>query len=345
MSRGTETGSMTGRRLTGDVRGTLCRHLSVLFILAAIFLSMAGCSPKEEYIRASTEVAAQDRKDRDNEYSDLSVPTQLTRIGEDWFIVDCYHDRIIYSQELTAPLSQWKVMTDEINRGHCVAGDGTVYLADDTEEDRVLVFEKKDGDFQLTQKFEDITSRPHFITYEEDEGLFYVWASTSGQMYIFRRPEEGSRVYLKEIRSIPELDGVYVRSFTVMGDDILFPASNGMIIRADKMSLEVKERYAVPDTMAGMVQVLRIDPYYYITVSTDRTGFQEFATIVRCSELSDLEKGEYEDVYHYFIGGGTPYVMTRVGDMYYLTEHRLPGHSIWRFSASGGEIEAETLFP
>ena len=47
---------------------------------------------------------------------------------------------------------------------------------------------------------------------------------------------------------------------------------------------------------------------------------------------------EYEDVYANFVGGGTPYYITNIEDTYYLTEHRVPGHSVWSFKVSDGQI-------
>ncbi len=277
-------------------------------------------------------------------YTDLSVPTQITKIVDEYFIVDCYHNRIIYNDDLSAPLDKWRVMTDEMKMGHSLASDGTVYIADDTENERIMIFEKQDDRFVFTQVFEGISDRPHYIVYNEEDGLFYAWASTGGRMCLLKRDGGDNRVYIVGTKSIPELDGVYVRTFTLMGDDIYFPAANGIIIRADRESFEVKERFRVPDTMAGMIQLSKIGDMFYITVSTDLTGFQEFATIVRCRELAGLEKGEYEDVYESFIGGGTPYVITSFDGAFFLTEHRIPGHSIWRFVVDDGDIRAETLY-
>lgn len=102
----------------------------------------------------------------------LSVPTQITKIGDDYFLVDCYHNQILTSKTPDAPLTDWYVMTDQINRGHTIAGDGTVYLADDTENNRVLIFEKQDGQFYLTQLFNEIGTRPHYVVYDETENVF-----------------------------------------------------------------------------------------------------------------------------------------------------------------------------
>ena len=94
-----------------------------------------------------------------------------------------------------------------------------------------------------------------------------------------------------------------------------------------------------------MIQLTKIQDYYYLTISTDITGSQDYATMIRTRDLDRLATGDYEDVYSHFIGGGTPYYITELGDSYYLTEHRLPGHSIWRFQVKDNEIcNEETIY-
>ena len=280
-----------------------------------------------------------------NPYSDLSVPTYITKIDDLYFLVDCYHDQILYHDNLSDPLTDWLVMTDEINRGHTIAGDGLVYLADDTENHRILVFEKQDGIFVHTQTFSDIGNRPHYIVYDQPTDTFYAWSSMSGEMYLFRHEPGDSRMYLSEIRRIEQLDNIYVRSFTIMDDEIYFVSGNSSILRVDLDSFDLLEAYPVPDSMAGMIQLTRIQDYYYITVSTDIAGNQNYATILRTRDLSGLMQGDYEDVYETFIGGGTPYYITEFDGAYYLTEHRLPGHSVWRFRVENNELtDVETIY-
>ena len=280
-----------------------------------------------------------------NPYSDLSVPTYITKIDNLYFLVDCYHNQILYHDNLSDPLTDWLVMTDEINRGHTIAGDGQVYLADDTENHRILVFEKQDGIFVHTQTFSDIGNRPHYIVYDQPTDTFYAWSSMSGEMYLFRHESDDSRMYLSEIRRIEQLDNVYVRSFTIMDDEIYFVSGNSGILRVNLDSFDLLEAYPVPDSMAGMIQLTRIQDYYYITVSTDIAGNQNYATILRTRDLSGLMQGNYEDVYETFIGGGTPYYITEFDGAYYLTEHRLPGHSVWRFRVENNELtDVETIY-
>ena len=280
-----------------------------------------------------------------NPCSDLSVPTYLTKVEDTYFLVDCYHNQVIYNDNLTDPLTSWKIMTDDIDRGHTLASDGTVYLIDDTERNRILIFEKKDGAYTHTQTFSDIGNRPHYIIYDAPTDTFYAWSSMSGEMYLFRHNPDNTRMYLTEIRRIDSLDNVYVRSFTIIGDEIYFVSGSSSILRADLETFEILETYPVPDTMAGMIQLTRIQDYFYITVSTDITGNQDYATILRARDLSDLTAGAYEDIYNNFIGGGTPYYITELDNMYYLTEHRLPGHSLWRFQVADNRIvNVETIY-
>lgn len=276
-----------------------------------------------------------------NPYPDLSVPTYVTKVEDTWFIVDCYHDQIIYHDNLSDPLTGWQVLTGEIDKGHTIASDGMVYLADDTEGNRILVFEKKEGVFYHTQTLDAVGNRPHYILYDAPTDTFYVWSSMSGEMFLCRHDPDSPQMYLTEIRKIENLADAYVRSFTIKDSDIYFvsgiPGSSA-ILRADLSTFAIEETYPVPESMAGMVQLTVAEDTYYLTVSTDITGNQDAATMIRTEDLSQLTEGAYEDVYANFIGGGTPYYITYIDNSYYLTEHRIPGHAVWKFDITESGI-------
>ena len=342
-----------------DSQDVKARHTRVLLISGIVFTTVlillliilipkfSGRNQKREVLAYSDLEPSSSTYDIPviNPYADLSVPTYITKIDDLYFLVDCYHDQVIYHDNLDDPLTDWLVMTDEINRGHTIASDGMVYLVDDTENNRILVFEKQGGIFVHTQTFSDIGSRPHYIIYDASTDTFYAWSSMSGEMYLFCHEPDDSRMYLSEIRRIEQLDNVYVRSFTIMDDEIYFVSGNFNILRVDLDTFEVLEAYPVPESMAGMIQLTKIQDYYYITISTDNTGNQDYATMIRTRDLSGLTEGNYEDIYENFIGGGTPYYITAFDDAYFLTEHRLPGHSVWRFRVEDNElIDVETIY-
>lgn len=325
-------------------------------LILLFMLLFAGCGTKrpapakgytgDVYLETSSPIEfdrSQLNNVMNNFFPALSVPTYVTKVDDTYFIVDCYNNQIIYHDNMTDPLSEWKIMTNNITQAHTLASDGTVYLIDDTENNRIQIMEKDVNDngetvFVPTQCFYNVGNRPHYIIYDGYTDTFYAWSSQSGEMYLFRRKAESSDVYLTEIRSIPSLNGVYVRSFTIVEDSVYFVSGNSTIIEADLYTFEIKKEYPVPAEMAGMIQITPIQDYYYITISTDATGNQDYATMIRVKDLSALAKGDYEDVYSHFIGGGTPYYITQIEDTYYLTEHRLPGHSIWSFKVTDNEI-------
>lgn len=282
-----------------------------------------------------------------NPYSSLSVPTQINKIGEDYFLVDCYHNQILTSTSLDTPLEEWYVVTDQINRGHTIAGDGTVYLADDTENHRILIFEKIDQRFYLTQIFENIGIRPHYIVYSETDKRFYALSSMTGELYVFYRRDESSDVFLEKILSVPELNNIYVRSFTIDNNDIYFAACNGIILRTRKRDLAVLERWTAPDEYAGMVQISKIQNYFYITVSTDISGNADYATFIRVQDLSQLADTPPENLYSYFTQGGTPYFISCFDGSYFLTQHcMIPGTGVWRLQVTDDGLEdVQALFP
>ena len=114
--------------------------LTIFLILLAVLIFAAAALILKTIKNASTQalswseaVEAVSSEPVKNVQPSLSVPTQITKIGDDYFLVDCYHNQILTSKTPDAPLTDWYVMTDQINRGHTIAGDGTVYLADDTE--------------------------------------------------------------------------------------------------------------------------------------------------------------------------------------------------------------------
>lgn len=333
--------------------------LCALMLPFACLLLLSGCGKKrtpaeayvpENYLKESNLIdfdITELNTIPDNPNPTLSVPTYLTKINDTYFIVDCYNNQVIYHDNLTDPLYQWQIMTRDVSMAHTLAGDGFVYLIDDTESNRILIMEKGvnlNGApvFIPTQEFTEIGNRPHYIIYDAFTDTFYAWSSESGEMFLFRHPADDTRMYLTEVRSIPSLNGVYVRSFTIVEDTIYFVSGNSSIIEADLATFKIKKEYPVPADIAGMIQITPIQDYFYITVSTDVTGNQDFATMIRVKDLKDLEKGIYEDVYSHFIGGGTPYYITRIDDTWYLTEHRLPGHSIWSFQVKDNQIVNET---
>ena len=117
----------------------------------------------------------------------LYVPTMVQKIDDTYFIVDCWHHRVIYNDNLTDPVREWKTMTDESYiGGHTIASDGEIYVMDNTDNSQVVCYTKNEqGDFVKGETFGGIEGRPHYTLYDEEKKLFYVLSSTGSRIYVF----------------------------------------------------------------------------------------------------------------------------------------------------------------
>ncbi len=275
-----------------------------------------------------------------NSYYGLLVPTQITKIGDTFYLVDSYHDQVLYSTQYGVLSSSWKVMSKNFFQPHSIAGDGVVYLVTDTENHRVVSYTKEEEGFTEQQVFNGIGVRPHYIVYDEATGLFYAWSSMTGEMYLFRRKADSAEVYLENIMRVPELYGKYVRSFTMEGETIYFPCvHSSSIVAVDKNTFRIKDIYPVPENIAGMVQLTKIQNYYYLTVSTDIHFNQSAANIVRARTLEDFGSGNYESVNKKFGGDGAPYYISYADGSYFTVVIRSEGRACgYKFDVVDDEI-------
>lgn len=291
-----------------------------------------------------------------NIYDTLNVATYITKVDETYFIADCYHNQIIYNKNLTDPLNQWNILTDEVHYAHTIASDGVMFLVDDTENNRLLVFQKIQDSYVHTQTLENIGMRPHFVQYDAKNQMFLAWSSITGEMYFIKRTDAPNQngyysLYIEKILKIDALYGVYVRSFTVIEDEFYFVSghNNQKILKAviddSGDGFEILAEYPVADQIAGMVQLIKIGKFYYITVSTDNQENQDFATILRTDNLERLADATYEELYDQFgVSRGTPYYITEIDGRYYMAHHRT-NENIIAFDINEDQIEhVEVLY-
>lgn len=73
----------------------------------------------------------------------LYSPTELVKYGDDYFIVDAWHHRVIYNNNIDAPIEKWKTMTDSVLGCHSIASNGHLFVVDDTDHDALRIFKKQ----------------------------------------------------------------------------------------------------------------------------------------------------------------------------------------------------------
>lgn len=266
-----------------------------------------------------------------NCYNYLLMPTQITKINNIYFIVDSNHDQILYNDHFDPDLTKWNVMTRNVSGPHAIAGDDSVYMVADTENNRLLTFSKSGDTFNLIQTFDNIGIRPHYVVYNSDNETFYALSSMTGELYLYTRSPDSNMLVFQGIRHIPEYEHCYIRSFTISGNYLLLPViEKSCISVVDINTFEILQEYPVPDSLSGMVQISPIGNYFYLTVSTDKSYDQSKSTIVRAHTLEDFALGNYESIYKLFGNNGTPYFISSFDGSYYLI-HENEAPNVYRF--------------
>ncbi len=263
---------------------------------------------------------------RTSEYSESAVSTQQVCLNGINFIVDTYHDRILYNDtgDLGSNLFSWKIMADDFNKPHSISSDGVVYLVTDTDNNRVATYTRlPSGEFIELQSFENVGIRPHYCVYDAPTASFYVWSSYTGEMYIYKRTAGTYVMTLSAVKKIPALYGLYTRSFTIDGNNILLCSQGaGGIVVVNKRTFGFVGAYPVPDQLGGVVQVVHVGSHYYLTTSSDRVGNMNMAATYRSTSLAGfMNLATCEDVTAR-LGGVTgmqiPYYITECGGLYYV---------------------------
>lgn len=251
----------------------------------------------------------------------FNVPTQVFGYGGEYFVLDAYNQQILHSKNVYNAPENWNVMGNKLYRPHALATDGTLYVAVDTDNDRVVTYGKNEKGFQVVESFEGVGIRPHYITYDQTTGFFYVWSSMTGVMYLYQRVPNTLQLQLVKAVPVADLYGAYTRSFTIDGNYIYFPSmGKNAIYVVDKKTFKLLAVYPVAQELGGMVQVLHIQNYYYLVTSSDAAGDQKKQAFVRSASLAGFVPGGYEDA-SALMGGldGVPYYITQLEDGRYYT--------------------------
>ena len=256
---------------------------------------------------------------KEKTYKDvLYVPTQITKVEDYYFIMDCWQHRLLYSDDLDKPISKWKTMTEEITGGHSLAFDGELYVTEDTEGSRILVFKRVGDFFEMTQAIEGITGRPHYTLYDEETKRFYTVTSDGGTLHSFVNNE--GTIVLESTLQFEELLGSYVRSLSIIDGYMYLTCGPGYISKVDYRAEEwqIVERYPVTPELYNMNFFTKIGDYYYCTINV--TGEAQISEIVRAKNLEDFATGNYESVYEHMAFAGTPYYISFFDGKYFITE-------------------------
>ncbi|SMF53508.1 ABC transporter ATP-binding protein [Paenibacillus barengoltzii] len=276
---------------------------------------------QEALLKEQIQLDANDKNEVNHAWRNkLYSPTFIDRIGDDYFIVDCWHHRVIHNKNLLDPISEWNTISEHLGDPHTISSDGTVYLIEDTQADEVRVF-RRDGDsFTQTQIIERLGLRPQKIIYDKQNKKFYGISSMSQQIFVLKN-NDGEVVTEKVIRLGYLLDNSYIRSIRIIEGELYFVSGPGKIMVANyaNSSFDLLREYKVPFELRGMNDIIKIGNYFYISVYQNGNG-DIAPRLVRVRDLTDLENSNYEDIYDSLGLKGVPYYFSVIGNRVFLTE-------------------------
>jgi ABC-type polysaccharide/polyol phosphate transport system ATPase subunit len=254
-----------------------------------------------------------------NSYTEnLYSPTQITKIDNQYFIVDCWHHRVIYNPNISDSISSWTILCDNVNTPHSIASDGELLILDDTGNNAVQVYKKKLQTYEFSQTIRNIGYQPNKIIYDKEKKLFYGISASSQQLFVLKN--NNGEVEIDNVVQLDYLKNSYVRSISLIESKLYFVSGPGEILVAntEDMSFNLINKYSVPFELQGMNDLIKIDSYYYISVYQDGSGIIA-PKLVRTKDLNLLGVN-YEDLYNKLQMKGVPYNFSQIEDRVYITE-------------------------
>lgn len=254
--------------------------------------------------------------------SRLYTPTVIEQYGKHIFIVDCWHHRILYSADITAPIKHWSILTDQVGTPHSIASDGTFFLTEDSVRSKILVFQRKRNGYVQIQEIENIGSRPHRIIYDDETRRFYGIAAISGELYVLEN--QGDKIEKTALRQVEALKDCYTRSLRIIDRSLYVVSGPGKILKINLQKLNdgdlhIESEFNVPFELWTMNDMIRVGNYFYISSYQNGNG-EIVPRLIRIKKLEDLEFHRYEDIYERMGLKGVPYYFSFIQDRIYMTE-------------------------
>lgn len=248
----------------------------------------------------------------------LYSPTFITKLDDQYFIVDCWHHRVIYNDNLLDQVEYWETMDDSLNNPHSIATDGFVFLVEDTENDRVKVYKRNGSSFVETQSITGVGRQPNKIVYDNKNNRFYGIAASSQQLFVLK--STGEEVIVEKIIKLDYLRHAYIRSISLIDEKIYFVSGPGKIIVAnpEDLSFDLISEYDVPFEIQGMNDIVKIGSYFYISVYQNGAGDID-PRLIRVKDLNYIDT-TYEDIHEQLDVKGVPYNFSFIDDRVFLTE-------------------------
>ncbi|THB70726.1 MAG: hypothetical protein D6B25_19740 [Desulfobulbaceae bacterium] len=259
--------------------------------------------------------------------------THFVEIDDLFFVVDCYNNRVLYSDSLEKPPGQWHVLDSTLSWPHSIAGDGEFFIVDDSYADKISIYQRTESGFKKLTKFFEVGKRPHRVIYDSVTQAFYALSSLSQTMTKIKNKD--GKLEIIHTRKLPYLGGHYTRSFSISGQYMYFVSGPGKISKAAYIdgNYSLVRAYSVPATYRDMIDIIYFGGKYYITAIRN--------IILECEELEDIETSACKNIYKENKFQGVPYYFTQIGQDLYVTS--LGSDNVLKFVTDMEKHKARTV--
>lgn len=239
-------------------------------------------------------------RDPDSWRERLNAPVVMQKIGNRYFIADCWHHRILFSDDPEREIWAWDTLDESTLRGpHSVASDGVLLVVDNTDIQRVEYYDA--STMQHLGSVSGLGSRPHRVVYDSGTDAFYV--IRSGVKTVVKLVRAGTSLSIDHSVPLNYLGG-YVRSFRIIDGEMVFISDNGTIhtVAFDGTSsgYALTGTYSLPSHMTDCNDVFKASSGKWYATSWD-------PAMIEFDSLAGVHSGIYTDIYASWGITGVPY--------------------------------------
>lgn len=238
----------------------------------------------------------------------LNTVTNVEKIGSTYFMVDCWHDRVLYAERL-GDIEEWNILDRNLYHPHSICEGKGIYAIENTENGSVC-FYIRNNTFQKVGEIE-AGKRPHRLIYDKVRDIFWVMAGESQEIYGIRVINNSIMLCFRQ--KIEELYSTYVRSIRMIDDKFYIVSGPGYILQLifEDDKFVVEKKYQVPGEYCGMNDIMFLEGYFWITVYQDYEDKVKPA-LLKTSSLDNLKTGQFKDMYDSLGMKGVPYFFSWV---------------------------------
>jgi SAM-dependent methyltransferase/predicted Ser/Thr protein kinase len=208
-----------------------------------------------------------DRNVRSTKFKSLYTPTHVLSIrnGSSFVVTDCWHNRILWTNDLSSPIETWKVVVKNVAHPHSTAIDASesVLITEDTERSQVLIMRLHSETINFQAVVALSGARPHRSQYSNLHKCFFILCSVPAKgknvlemaklVVNTAATENDTHVVHFEL---PFLGKAYTRSFGMFSGKFYFASGENVMVATFQ-----GDRFAMARTIIQIPNVSLNDVY------------------------------------------------------------------------------------